>query len=118
MENEIIYFEMNNWIRGASYPADEPFSTWMDNLKKIVFNNETWVKENKLCVVRSIIDMSLNFCITSTKEWVEENCPKLLTEYQQFLRTEEDDGITYGYFGDEFLTYSEENIGIHDGQFF
>ena len=117
MENEIVYFELNNWTRGTHYPAEEPFSSWMDNLKNIPFNDENWVKENKLCVVRSMIDMSLNYCITTTKEWVEKNCPKLLTEYQQFLRNPEKDGKVYGNFDDEFFVYSEENIGIHDGQF-
>lgn len=112
MEKEIVYFELNNWFAGDHYPAEEPFLTWIGNDLNIHFNNETWVKENKLCVVRSIIDMSVNFCITATKEWVESNCSRLLTEYTKFLRCPDEDGYVEGQFGDEFLEYSEENIGI------
>lgn len=113
MDKEIVYFELNNWWRGKDYPDDEPFTTWMGNDYNIYFNNEKWVEENKLCVVRSIIDMSMNFCVTSTKEWVEKNCPKLLTEYEQFLRYPDEDGYVYGKNDDdEFLPYEENNIGI------
>ena len=84
--DEIICFELNNWSCGKDYPNDEPFLTWIGNDLNIHFNDENWVKENKLCVVRSIIDMSVNFCITTTKSWVEKNCPKLLTEHTEFLR--------------------------------
>ena len=112
--NDIIYFELNNWIRGEHYPDDEPFISWMSDDANIVFNDIDWVMQNKLCVVRSIIDMSMNFCITTTKEWVERNCPKLLTEYKKFLRDPEDDKITYGQFGHVFLEYNENNFGITD----
>ena len=110
---DIVYFELNNWTPGDHYPIDEPFLTWIGDDYNIHFQNENWVKENKLCVVRDIIDMSVNFCITATKEWVEENCPKLLTDYREFLREPEEDGCVYGDFGgDKFLEYSEENIGV------
>lgn len=111
---EIIYFELNNWSCGKDYPDDEPFLTWIGNDLNIHFNNENWVKENKLCVVRSIIDMSVNFCITTTKQWVEKNCPKLLTEYQDFLRHPDEVGFVEGRFGNYFLDYTEENIGVSD----
>lgn len=111
-EKDIVYFELNNWFPGDHYPAEEPFITWIGNDLNIYFNNEEWVKENKLCVVRSIIDMSVNFCVTATIDWVEKNCPKLLTEYKKFLRYSDEDGDVYGQFGDEFLEYSEENFGI------
>ena len=107
----IIYFELNNWTCGEHYPAEEPFLTWFESDRNLYFNNAQWVKENKLCVVRSIIDMSVNFCITATKSWVEENCPRLLTHHQNFLRKPDEDGCVYGYWGDEFLPYTEENIG-------
>ena len=115
MEQEIIYFELNNWIRGKHYPDAEPFNTWFKKDSEIVFNDEDWVKENKLCVVRSLIDMSFNFCITATKEWVLENCSELLTGYREFLRWPDEDGKVYGDFDDEFLEYKEENIGLHNG---
>lgn len=78
MENEIIYFELNNWMTGTDYPAEEPFFSWMGQLKNIPFENRNWVKENKLCVVCSVIDMSLNYCITATKEWVEKKLSKIV----------------------------------------
>lgn len=111
---EIVYFELNNWSPGYHYPDDEPFLTWIGDDLNIYFENEKWVKENKLCVVWSWVDISMNFCITATKEWVEKKCPKLLTEYTQFLRLPEEDGVVYGNFGDQFLPYSEENIGIKE----
>lgn len=114
MDKEVVYFELNNWFAGEHYPAEEPFLTWIGHDLSIHFNNEDWVNDNKLCVVRHMIDMSMNFCVTATKEWVEANCPKLLTEYTKFLRYSDKDGCVDGQFGDEFLEYSEENIGITD----
>lgn len=109
---DIVYFELNNWMRGKDYPNEEPFITWLRNDLQIYFNNEDWIEKNKLCVVKTLIDMSQNFCVTATKEWVENNCPKLLTEYEQFLRYPDEDGYVYGQCGDEFMEYSEDNIGI------
>jgi len=110
--NNIIYFELNNWSPGKDYPAEEPFITWMGNDLRLKFNNENWVKENKLCVVAGLVDMSINFCITATKDWVEENCPKLLTDYQDFQRYPDKWGDIMGRFGHDFLEYSQENFGI------
>lgn len=110
----IIYFELNNWFAGRDYPAKEPFLSWMRDDLNIKFRNNDWVKENKLCVVFDFIDMSQNFCITATREWVEQNCPDLLTEFTEFLREPDEDGYVYGQFGHEFLEYTEENIGIEE----
>ena len=111
---EIVYFELNNWFAGRDYPDCEPFLTWMGNDLQIKFRDEDWVKENKLVVVESFVDMSLNYCITATKEWVQLNCPELLTKYIQFVRySEEDDGLPEGRFGCPFLEYNEDNIGNH-----
>lgn len=111
-EQQAVYFELNNWTPGEDYPAEEPFLTWIGNDLNIYFGNENWVKENRLCVVHSKVDMSENFCITATKEWVEANCPRLLTKYTRFLRYPNEDGYVLGQFDNEFLKYSEENIGI------
>lgn len=112
--NEIIYFELNNWFAGTDYPDGEPFLSWMRNDLKIKFRDKDWVKENKLVVVESIVDMSLNFCVTATKEWVQSNCPELLIKYTQFIRYgEEDDELPEGRFGCPFLEYDEDNIGCH-----
>lgn len=110
---EIIYFELNNWACGYHYPDDEPFTDWMSDDLEQRFMDEKWVNENKLVVVESLIDMSFNYCITATKEWVQLNCPKLLTEYTQFIRYGEDGDLPEGRFGCPFLEYNENNIGHH-----
>lgn len=109
---DIIYFELNNWYAGVDYPADEPFLSWMRDDLNICFRSDNWCKQNKLCVVTECIDMSSNFCITAAKSWVEDNCPKLLTNYEQFLRFPDEDGEVHGRFGTHFLEYSEENFGV------
>lgn len=111
-KQEIIYFELNNWTPGEHYPDEEPFNTWIGDDLNIYFKSEDWVKENKLCVMGEIIDMSVNFCITAPKEWVEKYCPKLLTEHSRFLREPDKNGEVYGQWETPFLEYNEENIGI------
>ncbi|MBQ9596500.1 MAG: hypothetical protein IJR35_11660 [Synergistaceae bacterium] len=111
---EVIYFELNNWTRGEDYPDEQPFLDWMDNDLKLRFHNRDWIKENKLVVVFSIVDQSANFCITALKDWVEENCPKLLTEYTEFLREPEyGEEVPHGSFDCPFLEWTPENIGWH-----
>lgn len=136
MNEEIIYFELNNWFAGRDYPDAEPFNTWLGNDDSLYFTCERWVKENKLCVTIGLVDMSLDFCIAAPKSWVEANCPKLLTDeecgstyitsyydseknerveeerydsnkYSNFLRPDQS-----SRFGIPFPEYSEENIGI------
>jgi hypothetical protein len=109
--DEIIYFELNNWFCGEHYPNEDPFLSWMINDCKIKFRDTEWVKENKLCVVASFVDMSQNFCVTATKEWVENNCPNILN-YPKFIRIADADGSVEGRFGNSFLEYKEENFGI------
>lgn len=76
--------------------------------------DDDWVRENKLCVVANHVDMSVNFCITATKEWVEHNCPKLLTKYTEFVRKYDPEyEEAYGRFGTCFLEYEEANFGVH-----
>lgn len=110
--DEIVYFELNNWFAERDFPNDEPFLSWMNDDLDIKFCNEDWVRNNKLCIVHDFVDMSENFCITATKEWVENNCPDLLTKYTKFLRTPDEDGYVEGRFGHEFLEYDENNFGI------
>lgn len=111
---EIIYFELNNWSCGEDCPDAEPFLSWMDYNPLPKFKDNGWVKENKLVVVESHVDMSLNYCIAATKEWVQTNCPELMTTYKNFIRhPEEDDELPYGRFGCPFMEYTEENIGVH-----
>lgn len=133
--NGIVYFELNNWFAGEDYPDAEPFLTWMRDDLNQTFRDEKWVKENKLCVVFTPIDMSQNYCITATKDWVLKNCPDLLSDkeydvtfkvgnssgwkkvvehysFKQFLRYPDKHGDVYSRFGMEFLPYEEENFGV------
>ena len=109
---EVVYFELNNWFADRDYPAVEPFLSWLKGDFKIRLNNEEWVKENKLCILKNYVDMSQNFCITATKDWVLKNCPTLLTEHKRFLRFPDEDGDVIGRFGHTFLEYEECNFGI------
>lgn len=133
--NDIVYFELNNWFAGENYPDAEPFLSWLRDDTNQTFRNDEWVKENKLCVVFTPIDMSQNYCITATKDWVLKNCPDLLSDkeydtkfitygregnkehtehysFKQFLRFPDEDGNVYSDFGMEFLPYEEENFGV------
>lgn len=111
---DIVYFELNNWFAGRDYPNAEPFLSWMRDDLTQKFRDEEWIKENKLVVVESLVDMSMNFCITATKEWVDENCHELFSTYENFVRKpEEGKDVPYGRFGCPFLEYNEENIGYH-----
>lgn len=113
MENQdVIYFELNNWTPVHDYPLAEPFDSWMGDDLNLQFLNEEWIKENKLCVLVDFIDQSLNFCITATKEWVEKHCPNLLTEFTNFTRQPDEEGSVYGRFGHLFLEYEEDNFGL------
>ena len=132
---DIVYFELNNWFAGRDYPDAEPFLSWMGDDLSQTFRDEKWVKENKLCVVFTPIDVSQNYCITATKDWVLENCPDLLSDkeydttflqgyagemkevvehysFKQFLRFPDEYGDAYSKFGMEFLPYEEENFGV------
>ena len=129
---ETVYFELNNWFPGTNYPDAEPFVTWCDD-ENLIFADEEFVKTNRLCVVEQVIDMSVNWCITAPKEFVEKFCPKLLSDetivtkfedgrgnvrtethsYREYLRFPNEDGKIIGDFGAEFLEWSENNIGIH-----
>ena len=76
--SDIIYFELNNWFCGRDYPAVEPFISWLKDDLNQTFQNDTWAKENKLCIVAYSYDMSCNYLITAAKDWVMQNCPDLL----------------------------------------
>ena len=113
-QNEIVYFELNNWMPNNCYPDVEPFKTWV-SYEHFNFDNKEWIKENKLVVVRTVVDMSANWCITATKEWVLNNCPELLTKYTKFLGcSDNNEKLPYGRIsGCSFYEYTEENIGWH-----
>lgn len=107
---KVIYFELNNWSYGEDFPAVEPFISWMGLLP--ILRHDGFAKENKLCIVASNVDMSQNFCISASEEWVKDHCPELLTKYTQFLREPDEDGEVYGRFGCPFAEYEESNFGV------
>lgn len=126
---EIVYIDVNNWTCGEDYPNKEPFLTWMtpnyDNPRNIIykFEDDNWCKENKLVVVCTLLDMSLNFNIIATREWIERNCPYIIGsrfDYTDKLergslwdepvnKLEKD--LYLGFWG-HFLPYREENYGV------
>lgn len=135
---EIVYFEINNWFAGRDYPDDEIFGKWINDQQ---FRHDEWCKENKLCVMCGAVDMSMNYCIAAPKSWVEEHCPKLLTDeeyvyktatihwddegneirdieehtkkYSDFICQADEDGYAYGHIsGWEFPEYKEDNFGV------
>lgn len=131
-KKDVVYFSVDNWFSGRDYPYDEQFIKWMGDDLNQSFRNEEWVKENKLCVKWGFIDMSMNYCVTAPREWVEQNCPKLLTndEYEYDLISSDKGRQTYkgkysdfvyqpdeegnppeDKFGWSFLEYCDENIG-------
>ena len=112
---EVVYFELNDWMSGRDFPDDSPFIEWMYSYgPRPAFGIDSWVEKNKLVVVESTVDMSLNYCITAPKSWVEDNCPNLLTKYAEFIRHSEEDGeLPVGRFGCPFLEYTKNNIGSH-----
>ena len=112
MNDEIVYFELNNWRPGEDYPDASPYKEWLNNDVNQQFLNESWVKENGIVVTASLLDMSYNFEIAAPKSWVERNCPTLLTDYREFLRHPDEDGNVYGRCA-KFVEYSPENIGVH-----
>ena len=85
--NDVIYFSVNNWFCGRDYPDTKNFRKWMSNDLKQSFQSDEWCKENKLCVYHGLIDMSCNYTVSAPREWVEKNCPELLTdkEYSYYL---------------------------------
>lgn len=106
MSNEVVRFRLNNWFSGRDYPNEEPFLTWMDKNK---FSNDDWCKENKLVVVKSYVDLSQNFCVCASGDWVRENCPKLLSD--NFLTY---DIIRYSSEGEKTFTYTKPYLHFVD----
>lgn len=77
---EVVYFSVNNWFSGRDYPPTENFKKWLGNDLNQTFRNDEWAKENKLCIYYGCIDMSFNYTVAAPREWIEKNCPELLTD--------------------------------------
>lgn len=122
MRNEVVYFELNNWIPGEDYPNAESFISWLSNDLNQTLRSDEWCKENKLCVIHEIVDMSNNYKITATKDWVMQNCPQLFEKQNsKFIYNLEDnydeDETEYfegsGYGEGPYLKWCKENFGCH-----
>lgn len=122
MKNKIIYFEINNWICGDDYPNAEPFKSWLHDDLNQTLKDDNWCKENKICVNHERIDMSNNYKITATMDWVRQNCPQLLenqnSKFIYNLKDEYDEDETEyfegsGYGEAPYLKWCEENFGCH-----
>lgn len=116
----IVYFQCNNWepypeeaerfiynyLEGSVYVhvKDEQFNV----VNKTIEEELAWIKSNDLCINCDIYDQSVQYWVTTTKEWLEENFPELV----EYASEEPQD---YMYKGDKkyFLKYIEENIGQH-----
>lgn len=110
---DIIYFEFNDWTPDKGYPACEPYENWLglSEKSKIKFRDKEWLNQQQIIVVETIIDMSLNYCITAPISWVKTNCPSLLTKYKQYIVKPQSDGKVIGQWGCPFKPYTKENIG-------
>ena len=57
MNDEIIYLEFNNWFEGRDYPPVKSISDLINHYK---LTDDSYCKNNKLCVVASTVDMSVS----------------------------------------------------------
>ena len=80
VKGNIIYFSINNWFYGRDFPPIQNICNWLSSSNPDGFQNSEWCKKNKLCVYWGNIDMSINYTVAAPREWVEENCPELLTD--------------------------------------
>ena len=133
--DKVIYFSVNNWFLGRDFPDTPNFRKWLGDDLNQTFMDDAWAKENKLCIRHGTIDMSFNYVVSAPREWVEKNCPELLTDdeytygimshskdgekrtdytkkYSDFVfKPEEDGSAPEDDWGWPFLEYCEENFG-------
>lgn len=120
---ELVYFEVNNWIPGRYYPDNFTFDKWVGNedtdddeddslWRRNTFFDDEFLKKNELVISFGFIDQSFDFCVVAKKSWVEQNCPSLLNEDSKFLAMMRD-GKLESNFGIPYLEYTAENFGFH-----
>lgn len=106
MNNDIVYFEINDWWAGETFPDKEPFIDWCWEIRSYLLNT-SWCKENKIISIGYWEDMSISVIVAAPIDWVKENCPSLLDEDRRFILTEEE--IEDG----PHMKYKEHMIGAY-----
>lgn len=77
----------------------------------ISFCDEEWCREQGICVESEVADMSINYCVTAKREWVEKNCPEILGS--GFIREPKNgEKLPQAHIAGYFLEYKPENIGV------
>lgn len=75
--SNLIHIWLNNWSNKYC-PPEEPFLTWLDDDNLTLCDNQWMSKQDGITACYSLVDMSINFAVTATEEWVRKNCPILL----------------------------------------
>ena len=86
-KQDVVYFSVNNWFCGRDYPNTPNFRKWLSDDFSQSFRNDEWCKKNKLCVYYGCVDMSQNYTVSASRDWVEKNCPELLTDKEYTYET-------------------------------
>ena len=111
-QQEIIYFEINNWFCGRDYPPIEPFKTWVHTNR---FSNDAWCKENKLVVMTGPIDIIMHTNKeTGKREDIEEKHTKKFSDFLCFPDEGDEPGEIHGHIADDWWCpeYCEANFGV------
>lgn len=106
--DKVIYFSVNNWFCGRDYPDTPNFRKWLGKDMDQYFADDEWCKKNKLCVYHGTWDMSFNYTVSASREWVEKNCPELLTDDEYTYVTQHGSYKKKGLFGKSELVW--ENV--------
>ena len=123
-KTNVIYFSVNNWFSGRDFPPLPCFKSWLRDDLRLKFRDDKWAKKNKLCIYYGCIDMSTNFTVSAPRDWVEKNCPELLTDdeytYKEYVYRGNGDTITEEHHKkySDFVHWPEDGEEIPDSDQF
>lgn len=110
MEDDIVYFQWNDWAQEHSN-AKRFFN---ELLVKGSDEIDAYLKKNQICILSNCFDydMAVNYLVTCKKQWIHENYP----EIEEFASSEPKDWL---YADDRkcFLPFSEENFGMKESEY-
>lgn len=111
MNNELIYFTINNWNNGIHYPDTENFRKLYDkSIDTFVFHYDDYCKEHKLAVYECLIDMSLGYTIVAPMEYVMKYCPEIIgSEFDETNKSGRYDNMQ-SMFWMHYPEYKKENF--------